>query len=1048
LLKYFKTILYFRAKSKQNPIQMLKKTLKVSAIVLTILLVLAFSLPIVFKSKILTIAREQFNKNINATVSFTDVNISLFRHFPRLTVGLDNLQIVGTASFSKDTLISATQVDVAVNLFSLFGGSDINIYSVTIDKPRIHALVNQAGMTNWDISKPDTSASEKSSQHALRLHLQSYRINDGYISYIDEPGNRSCEIVHLDHSGSGDFTADQFTLHTKTRAASVSFIYSKIPWLADTKTDLTADIEIDNNTNTWRFKTEDIHLNDLQLATEGYFRFVNDSTYGMDIRFHTPSTAFKTLLSLIPSIYKNDFDQIKTSGNVTFSGNVKGEYNSLKIPAYLVNLNVDNGFFQYPDLPQPVKNIAIDMKVENPDGEPDHTMLNISRGHVEFGNDPFDFKILFKNPMTIQYLDASLKGKLNLADVTRFLKLKSRTRLSGLLDVNATAKGNLSAITRQQEGPFSANGFINISNLNYSSSDFPQPLRNSQIQIAFQNPDGLADHTLIQVPAAHVEIGTDPVDFSLFLKTPVSNPVFEGRVKGSFNLANTSQFTPLPGGTSISGNLAGDISFSGNKLSIDKKEYDKINTSGTLDLKNIKYISTDYPEGLVLSNAAFRFNPKNITLQSAQAEYLSSHFTVKGSLDNAMGYLLKNESLSGSLDMHADRLDLNRFMSTAPQITDSPKSKSALSPFQVPHTLSFLVQARVDIMHYDKVDYRNLSGVLAIHDEIIALKEVRMDALDGSLNASGFYSTQKDKKNPDISFTYDVHGLDIQKTFLAFNTIQKLMPMGQYVDGKMNSQLTINGKLDGEMKPDMKTLTGKGNLFLVEGVFKKFAPVEKLAQTIHLDQLNGLSLKDVKFSFEFANGKVLVQPFHMKVKDIDMEIGGMHGFDQSIDYLIAMKVPRAMLGSDANALVNNLVQQAGNKGIPVKVSDYVNLKVNMTGTIANPQIKTGLNAAGSDLSAEVKQQAAVFAKQAEDSVRTVVNAKTNEARDSAVAIKNQAIKDLQKDLVKSVSGQKDSTGGSGKNFETTQKNAEQTIKNTFDNLFGKKKQAKDTTKIR
>ena len=33
-----------------------------------------------------------------------------------------------------------------------------------------------------------------------------------------------------------------------------------------------------------------------------------------------PSTAFKTLLSLIPSIYKTDFDKIKTSGNASFDG--------------------------------------------------------------------------------------------------------------------------------------------------------------------------------------------------------------------------------------------------------------------------------------------------------------------------------------------------------------------------------------------------------------------------------------------------------------------------------------------------------------------------------------------------------------------------------------------------------------------------------------------------------------------------------------------------------------------------------------------------------
>ena len=409
---------------------------------------------------------------------------------------------------------------------------------------------------------------------------------------------------------------------------------------------------------------------------------------------------------------------------------------------------------------------------------------------------------------------------------------------------------------------------------------------------------------------------------------------------------------------------------------------------------------------------------------------------------------MKNEPLSGNLDLYADQIDLNRFMSAVPATADTSKVKTAAAPFLVPKNLSFLLKAKVDKLHYDKVDYSNLSGSIAISDEIIALKDVRMDALDGQLTASGFYSTKKDKKNPDISFTYDVKGFDVQKTFLAFNTVQKLMPMGQYIDGQMNSQLSINGKLGADRTPDMNTLSGKGNLFMIEGVFKKFAPVEKLAQTLHMNQLNGLSLKDLKFSFQFANGKVLVQPFKMKVSDIDMEIGGMHGFDQSIDYVIAMKVPRAMMGADANNLVNNLARQVSSKGIPVKMSDYINLKVDMVGTITNPQIKTGVNGSGTDLQAEAKQQAAVFAKQAEDSVKTVVSAKTNEAKDSAVAMKNQAVKDVQKDLVKSLAGQKDSTGKSNLTLENTQKNAEQTVKNTFSSLFGKKKAVKDTTGTR
>ncbi len=66
---------------------------------------------------------------------------------------------------------------------SLFGNSEMKIYSITIDKPRIHAIVNKEGEANWDITKPDTSSSQKGESN-FKLSLNKYAINDAYISYF------------------------------------------------------------------------------------------------------------------------------------------------------------------------------------------------------------------------------------------------------------------------------------------------------------------------------------------------------------------------------------------------------------------------------------------------------------------------------------------------------------------------------------------------------------------------------------------------------------------------------------------------------------------------------------------------------------------------------------------------------------------------------------------------------------------------------------------------------------------------------------------------
>jgi hypothetical protein len=277
--------------------------------------------------------------------------------------------------------------------------------------------------------------------------------------------------------------------------------------------------------------------------------------------------------------------------------------------------------------------------------------------------------------------------------------------------------------------------------------------------------------------------------------------------------------------------------------------------------------------------------------------------------------------------------------------------------------------------------------------------------------------------------SYDIANVDVQKAFNAFNTVQKLMPVGRFLSGKFSSQFSMVGKLNGQMSPDLSSLTGKGNLFLIEGVLSKFQPMEKLAASLNTADLNNFSLKDIKTYFEFANGNVLVKPFTVKVKDIQMQIGGVHGLDQSLDYVIAMKLPRTYLGAAGNNLVNGLAVQAVNRGIPVQVGEMIGLNIILGGTISNPSFKTDLKEAAGDAGKELKLQAVAFVQQKADSTRQVV-------KDSFQVVKKQLVADAKNELLNGLTGKSDSTSKPA--LQETKEKAAQTVKNTLNGLFRKK----------
>jgi uncharacterized protein involved in outer membrane biogenesis len=255
----------------------MKKALKYTSFALVSILAILFLLPFLFKDKVLAAVKKELNSSLQAKVEFKDLSLSFFSHFPKLTVGLEDISITGVGEFEKDTLVSARTIEASLNLLSVISGDNMKVHGVYLQSPRIRALVNANGVANWDIVKEQSETTTTSdTTSSLNLDLEQYAIEDGYIYYNDAVSNMQAEITDLDHEGSGNFTDDLFTLSTSTKAGTASFSYANIPYLIEAKTGIDADIEIDNKQSRYTFKQAALLVNNLKLVADGFLQLVND----------------------------------------------------------------------------------------------------------------------------------------------------------------------------------------------------------------------------------------------------------------------------------------------------------------------------------------------------------------------------------------------------------------------------------------------------------------------------------------------------------------------------------------------------------------------------------------------------------------------------------------------------------------------------------------------------------------------------------------------------------------------------------------------------
>ena len=142
----------------------MKKLFIVLGILLVLLIGAAVIIPIVLKEPITKAVKQEANANLNATIDFKDVSISLLRSFPDLYVGVEELSVTGKGDFEGRTLVYLNTLVLDVNLMSAFSGKPI-INEIALTGGLANAIVLENGKANYDIvPEAEGSATEEATE--------------------------------------------------------------------------------------------------------------------------------------------------------------------------------------------------------------------------------------------------------------------------------------------------------------------------------------------------------------------------------------------------------------------------------------------------------------------------------------------------------------------------------------------------------------------------------------------------------------------------------------------------------------------------------------------------------------------------------------------------------------------------------------------------------------------------------------------------------------------------------------------------------------------
>lgn len=898
----------------------MKKFILIFLGILVFLVAAAVAIPFLFKDKIIARVNQELDQAFNAKIYYDpdQVSLSLFRSFPSVSAGLGDFGIVGLEPFENDTLVHAEELALDFNLRSILFDEYPTLTGLHLNGGDLYIKVLEDGRANYDIVK-ESPESETETESNFQLGIDLIEVSNVNLIYDDRSLQFVMALAEIEAKGSGEFTLDVYDLPIEASATIADLSYEGVHYLSDKKFTGKTLLQVDMEQMKFTLANGHFGLNDFLFDLSGVIG-LPENGIALDLTFGSNETDFKNILSLVPGIYTESFSTIKTTGTLAFNGLVKGHYGEDSYPAFDIKLAVQDGMFQYPDLPLPVKDINIDFQAKNESAQIENTSVSIPVFSMNVGSNPISGNFQLENLRDYD-MEGKLNGRLNLKELTSVFPI-DKTQLAGILDFNATANGRYDSTMKVLP---SMDIRLNLENGFVQNTDYPVPLEQLHAKASILNQSGTMKDFLVDISTFGFELEGEKIEGNLKI-SDFEALNWNGAVNGGIDLKKLTAIFPIAD-TKLEGLIKADLQSSGSYADVEKERYDRLQASGTMDVKDLFYESTDYPQGVRIVEAHADFNPQRANLTLFNSQLGKSPLQASGYLSNYMDYLLSEKGiLKGQLTLNSSSFDVNEWMSSSTVDSDSTE----LEVVQLPENIDFTMNMAADEVIYENLNLREVSGNMVLRNGVLSFSETGMKALDGRIKLDGNYDP-RNLAAPVFDFTLDISELSIAKAFQSLETVKAFAPIASEITGKVSTNLSFSGLLGQNMMPVLSSIDVQGILRVAEAALKDSKILAGVTSLTRLKDVSSLALKNLNIPIVIQDGRMEVKPFDLRLWDYETNIQGSAGFDGSINYLLNMQVPAGQFGAQANSILATI------SGTETTESTLIPVAINLSGTYNQPK---------------------------------------------------------------------------------------------------------------
>ena len=562
------------------------------------------------------------------------------------------------------------------------------------------------------------------------------------------------------------------------------------------------------------------------------------------------------------------------------------KYIITRIPKFHLTSSLNNGYFKWTELPEPIQNISWDLNVQAKDSI--YQNMAISLENLQFqvldNTAKGHFKIAQLKGID---LDAALLTQFNLGEIKKFYPLEEGFVLDGLLNIDLKAKGNYEP--DKKLFPI-LNSHVSLKNGFIKTSYSELPVEDLSLTLDIQSDKGSFMDLSLDLKPITFSFADHPFTLTANLEN-LEDLKYEVQSKGRIDLGKLYRTFGIEG-YDVSGYILTDINLQGQQSDALKGRLNKLNNNGFLEMENIQFYSDFLPFPLDIHSGKFKIEQDKLFLEDFHAQYLQNQLKAEGFLTNIISYLSdEEENMKGKLIVKSPKINLNDFMFFAEDDSPTIDTLGTVSGVvMVPERIGFDFIAEVDTIVFDEYKLEKFKGEISIRDNILFLENTVFKLIGADFQMRGRYHPI----NPyHAEFEYEIKAreFDIQRAYREIPLFSEMVTAAEYAEGIASLDYRLSGRLDANMDPVYPSIVGGGTLGLKKIKLKGFRLMNSIASRTENEELADPDLSDVLIKSSISNNLITLERTRMRIAGFRPRFEGQVSLDGDMSIAFRLGLP-------------------------------------------------------------------------------------------------------------------------------------------------------------